>query len=61
MSQLTFRITRTQIDLVLTWLTMLEQARVALELEDAGHEVICLTLQKTTETIAKIFSELPAA
>ena len=40
---------------------MLEQARVALELENAGHDAFCLTVQKSTDAIATILRELPPA
>jgi hypothetical protein len=54
-----FTITAAQIELVLTWLAMLEQARVALELENAGHDAFCLTVQKSTDAIAAILRDLP--
>jgi hypothetical protein len=54
-----FTITDAQIAVVLTWLGMLEQAQVALQLENAGHEVFCLTVQKSTVAITSILRELP--
>ena len=56
-----FKITKGEVDTVFAWLTYLEHARIALELEDAGHEVICLTVQKTTEAIFVILKGLPPA
>ena len=57
----TFRISQTEVEVIFGWLTYLEQARVALELENAGHDAICLTVQKTAEAIFKILRELPPA
>ena len=54
-----FKITDSQVEVVLTWLAMLEQARVALELENAGHDAFCLTVQKSTGAIAALLRELP--
>ena len=53
-----FRISRGEVDTILAWLTYLEQARVALELENAGHDAICLTVQKTAEAIFRILKDL---
>ena len=55
----TFKITDSQVELVLSWLVMLEQARVALALENAGHDTFCLTVHKSTQAIATILRELP--
>ena len=54
-----FKITDSQVEAVLTWLAMLEQARVALALENAGHDAFCLTVQKSTEAISTILRDLP--
>ena len=57
-----FRISRAQVGVVLTWLGYIEQARVALELEnESGHEALCLALQKAVEEIHRVILGLPTA
>jgi hypothetical protein len=60
MSDESFRISKQQVALVLTWVGYIEQARIALELEGGGgHEALCLALQKAADSIFRVISELP--
>jgi hypothetical protein len=62
MSDESFRITRQQVALVLTWVGYIEQARIAQELEGSGgHEALCYALQKAADSIFQVISELPSA
>jgi hypothetical protein len=57
-----FRITREQVGVVISWLGYIEQTRVALELEAGpGHEAFCQTLEKATDAIFRVVSDLPPA
>jgi hypothetical protein len=57
-----FRISKEQIGVVLTWLGYVDQARLALQVENSkGHEALCLALQKAVETIQRVIADLPAA
>jgi hypothetical protein len=60
MSDESFRISKQQVALVLTWVGYIEQARIALELEgNGGHEALCHALQKAADSIFRVISELP--
>jgi hypothetical protein len=57
-----FRISREEVGVVLTWVGYIEQARIALELEDnSGHTALCEALQKATDVINRVLSSLPPA
>jgi hypothetical protein len=59
MSDESFRISKEQVALVLTWVGYIEQARIALELEGGGHQALCHALQKAADSIFRVVSELP--
>ena len=62
MTNRTFRITKEQVGMVISWLGYIEQTRVALELEAGpGHEAFCATLEKASGAIFRVLSDLPPA
>jgi hypothetical protein len=62
MSDESFKISKQQVALVLTWVGYIEQARIALELEGgSGHLALCHALQKAADSIFRVISELPPA